>query len=253
MTAAIFGTDGIRGRAYQGWLGLEAVAAIGHAAGSVLAPDGGRALLGNDGRRSGPDLERALAAGLRAAGVEPWSCGLMTPPGLAWLVRAEDFALGAMVSASHNPAADNGIKLFSTQGGKLTDETQHAVEVRLRRLDVALAQEPLLLRGEREALDCLAEHSARIALLSALVAAGWSRRVLGARLGRYFFELFQALALRRAGAADEEEERDRQYVSSVPHAESSSRASVARGAVCRTIQRYPMGVGRLPGNQAWRG
>lgn len=132
MTEAIFGTDGIRGPAYEGWLTLDAVAAIGHAAGSVLAAQGGRALVGHDGRASGPDLERALAAGLRAAGVEATSGGLMTTPGLSWLARQGDFALGAMLSASHNPASDNGIKLFSREGGKLSDGAQDAIEERLR-------------------------------------------------------------------------------------------------------------------------
>ena len=131
MTDPIFGTDGIRGPAYEGWLTLEAVAAIGSAAGSVLAAQGGRALLGHDGRASGPHLERALAAGLRAAGVEAASGGLMTTPGLSWLVRQGEFDLGAMLSASHNPASDNGIKLFSREGSKLSDEVQDAIEERL--------------------------------------------------------------------------------------------------------------------------
>jgi phosphoglucosamine mutase len=132
MSDAIFGTDGIRGRAFEGWLSLEGVAAIGRAAGAVLAPTGGKALIGHDGRRSGPDMERALAAGLEAAGVAPTTCGLIATPGLAWLAREGDFALGAMISASHNPAEDNGIKLFSGCGGKLSDGDQAVVEDQLR-------------------------------------------------------------------------------------------------------------------------
>ena len=124
----IFGTDGIRGRAYEGWLGLEGMAAIGHAAGSVLASRGDSALLGHDGRRSGPDLERAFAAGLQAAGVRAHSCGLTTTPGLAWLTRTGEYALGAMVSASHNPAEDNGIKLFSAEGGAPAHTTDRHTE-----------------------------------------------------------------------------------------------------------------------------
>ena len=132
MSEAIFGTDGIRGRAYEDWLTPEAVAAVGRAAGLVLCPEGGRALLGHDGRRSGPQLERALAAGLRQAGVESTSLGLITTPGLAWMTREGPFTLGAMLSASHNPACDNGIKLFSSSGGKLSDEDQGAIEATLR-------------------------------------------------------------------------------------------------------------------------
>ncbi|MDA1265595.1 MAG: phosphoglucosamine mutase [Planctomycetota bacterium] len=153
----IFGTDGIRGRAYEGWLGLEGMAAIGHAAGSVLAPQGGSALLGHDGRRSGPDLERAFAAGLLAAGVAPTSCGLTTTPGLAWLTRTGAHALGAMVSASHNPAEDNGIKLFSGIGGKLTDADQDAIEARLH-AQPAHAPEHPELAVDPGMLDRYAEH-----------------------------------------------------------------------------------------------
>ncbi|MDE0914284.1 MAG: phosphoglucosamine mutase [Planctomycetota bacterium] len=125
----IFGTDGIRGLAGDGWLAAKAVHAVGVAAGGVmshgaLAP----ALLGHDGRRSGPLLEAALAAGLAQAGIEARSVGMITTPGLAWLVRNGDFGLGCMLSASHNPAEDNGIKLFSAQGGKPTDEDQAAME-----------------------------------------------------------------------------------------------------------------------------
>ena len=125
----IFGTDGIRGRAGEGWLTLGAVARVGHAAGTVLGLGGSRrALLGHDGRRSGPELERALASGLSAAGVEVHSAGLIPTPGLAWLTRDRDFELGAMISASHNPAEDNGIKLFSSSGAKLSDERQAQIE-----------------------------------------------------------------------------------------------------------------------------
>jgi phosphoglucosamine mutase len=125
----IFGTDGIRGLAGKAWLAPKAVHAVGVAAGEVM----GRgkqlpALLGHDGRRSGPPLEAALAAGLAQAGIETRSVGMITTPGLAWLVRNGEFGLGAMLSASHNPAKDNGIKLFSAQGGKPTDEDQAAME-----------------------------------------------------------------------------------------------------------------------------
>ena len=128
----VFGTDGIRGRAGVGWLSTQALAALGRAAGSVLAPGGGRALLGHDGRRSGPKLETALCCGLRAEGVQVVSAGLITTPGLAWLTRTGDFALGAMLSASHNPSEDNGVKFFSSSGGKLSDAHQAEIEELLR-------------------------------------------------------------------------------------------------------------------------
>jgi phosphoglucosamine mutase len=125
----IFGTDGIRGQAGVGWLSPTAVHAVGVAAGEVMSHGAHLpALLGHDGRRSGPLLEAALAAGLAQAGIEARSVGLITTPGLAWLVRKGEFGLGCMLSASHNPAEDNGIKLFSARGGKPTDEDQAAME-----------------------------------------------------------------------------------------------------------------------------
>jgi len=137
----IFGTDGIRGRAGEGWLAPRAVAALGAALGEVLGPAARarvapnaapRALLGHDGRRSGPELEAALARGLASQGFVVESTGLITTPGLALLTKLEGFQLGAMISASHNPAEDNGIKVFSGEGDKLSDEVEMAIESRLR-------------------------------------------------------------------------------------------------------------------------
>jgi len=114
------------------------VTALGDALGEVLAPpkrrNGARArvLLGHDGRRSGPELEAALARGLAGHGFEVVSAGLITTPGLALLTRLGRFQLGAMLSASHNPAEDNGIKVFSGEGDKLSDEHELAIEARLR-------------------------------------------------------------------------------------------------------------------------
>jgi phosphoglucosamine mutase len=131
----LFGTDGIRGRAGEGWLTPETTSAVGRAAGSVLARAAGaaprRALTGHDGRRSGPALEAALASGLAAAGFEVRSAGLVTTPALAWLARRGDYDMAAMLSASHNPAADNGIKIFGPRGEKLADAVEDEIEARL--------------------------------------------------------------------------------------------------------------------------
>ncbi|MBL8862112.1 MAG: phosphoglucosamine mutase [Planctomycetes bacterium] len=118
-------------------------AAIGEVLGVRIAQEAGggaarangsrpRVLLGHDGRRSGPELEAALARGLLHAGFDSTSAGLITTPGLALLTRTGQFVLGAMVSASHNPAEDNGIKVFSGEGDKLSDEIELAIEARLR-------------------------------------------------------------------------------------------------------------------------
>jgi phosphoglucosamine mutase len=151
-SARIFGTDGIRGRAGEGLLTTAAVRALGRAIGDVLAERDasgesnganggsskrgrrarGKVLLGHDGRRSGPELEGALGRGLRESGFEPVSAGLFTTPGLALLTRNLDFVLGVMISASHNPSEDNGIKIFDGGGEKLSDELELALEARLR-------------------------------------------------------------------------------------------------------------------------
>jgi phosphoglucosamine mutase len=167
----IFGTDGIRGRAGEGWLSVPAVTALGAALGGVLGAkrDGGRAgariaaaasaLLGHDGRRSGPELEAALSRGLAQHGFSVVSAGLITTPGLALLTRLNGFQIGAMVSASHNPAEDNGIKVFSSQGDKLSDEIEMEIEARLR------AEPALALEGPSPELD----HSLEQTYLNYLV------------------------------------------------------------------------------------
>lgn len=129
MGERLFGTDGIRGRAGEGWLVPERVSALGRSAGRLLARGKKpRALLGHDGRRSGPGLEAALARGLAASGFTCTSAGLTTTPGLATVGRLADYDATAMVSASHNPAEDNGLKLFGPGGEKLADEVEDAIE-----------------------------------------------------------------------------------------------------------------------------
>src|SRR6185295_499758 len=101
----LFGTDGIRGRFGEGALTLATVSALGRAIGVVLTGARGRgkrrALVGHDGRRSGPGLEAAVARGLAASGITATSAGLITTPGLALLTREQGFDLAVMVSASH--------------------------------------------------------------------------------------------------------------------------------------------------------
>lgn len=131
----LFGTDGIRGRFGEGWLTLASVSALGQAIGGVLQRGrprvGGTALVGHDGRRSGPGLEAALARGLAARGYTVTSAGLITTPGLALLARLKGFDLAVMISASHNPAEDNGIKVFGPDAEKLPDESEDEIEAEL--------------------------------------------------------------------------------------------------------------------------
>ena len=128
-----FGTDGVRGVANQE-LTPELVLALGRAAAEVLGT--GRFVIGRDTRRSGPQLEAALAAGLAAEGVAVELLGVVPTPAVAHVAASENIA-GAMISASHNPFADNGVKLFAPGGRKLTDAVEERLEAALDRLTAA--------------------------------------------------------------------------------------------------------------------
>ncbi|MCL4113704.1 UNVERIFIED_CONTAM: hypothetical protein GTU68_063584 [Idotea baltica] len=131
MATIKFGTDGVRGRAYED-LSLADAFLIGRAAADVFG--GTHAVVGRDTRESGPALTAALAAGLAAGGITTLDLGVAPTPAIAF-VAGERGAVGAVVSASHNPWFDNGIKLFGPQGSKLSDADQAAVEARLAELD----------------------------------------------------------------------------------------------------------------------
>jgi phosphoglucosamine mutase len=134
-----FGTDGVRGRVGELPITPELVMHLGYAAGKVLAdvgqrPPGGEppaVLIGKDTRISGYMLESALQAGLSAAGVDIYLCGPMPTPAVAYLTRALRLQAGIVISASHNPFEDNGIKFFSATGDKLPDATEAQIEARL--------------------------------------------------------------------------------------------------------------------------
>ena len=132
MKKKYFGTDGIRGKVGKSPMTAEFVLKLGWAAGKVLAKRGhGKAVIGKDTRISGYMYESALEAGLSAAGIDCLLTGPMPTPGIAYLTRTMNAHLGIVISASHNPYYDNGIKFFSSQGTKLSDEIEHAIEAEL--------------------------------------------------------------------------------------------------------------------------
>jgi phosphoglucosamine mutase len=136
MKKQYFGTDGIRGEVGQFPIVPEFITRLGYAAGIVLssqAKPGERCkiLIGKDTRVSGYLLEAALEAGFAAAGVDVMLCGPMPTPGVAYLTKALRLSAGVVISASHNPYQDNGIKFFSAEGGKLSDEFELAIEAEL--------------------------------------------------------------------------------------------------------------------------
>lgn len=126
-----FGTDGIRGRVGRGHITPDFVLKLGWAAGRVLGQGRGKILIGKDTRISGYMFESALEAGLVAAGVDIRLLGPMTTPGVAYLTRTFRACAGIVITASHNPFDDNGIKFFSADGDKLPDEVELAIEAEL--------------------------------------------------------------------------------------------------------------------------
>ncbi|MFZ4062197.1 MAG: phosphoglucosamine mutase [Polynucleobacter sp.] len=138
MKKQYFGTDGIRGEVGQFPIVPEFMTRLGYAAGKVLTRDvklGERCkiLIGKDTRVSGYLLEAALQAGFAAAGVDVMLCGPIPTPGVAYLTKALRLSAGLVISASHNPYQDNGIKFFSANGDKLSDDFELAIEAELEK------------------------------------------------------------------------------------------------------------------------
>ena len=138
MTRQYFGTDGIRGTVGQAPITPDFILRLAHAVGRVLkqTEDRPTVLIGKDTRISGYMLESALESGFNSAGVDVVLLGPLPTPGVAYLTRAQRASLGVVISASHNPFADNGIKFFSAQGAKLSDAWELKVEA-------ALSQDPV--------------------------------------------------------------------------------------------------------------
>jgi len=132
MSKQLFGTDGIRGVPGQYPLDDATLEAVGWALGALLRADGGharpRVLLGMDTRESSVHLAGRMARGITDAGAEVASAGIISTPGVACLVRENRFSAGVVISASHNPYTDNGVKLISPQGTKFTDAVEAALE-----------------------------------------------------------------------------------------------------------------------------
>ncbi len=149
MGKKFFGTDGIRGRVGDEPMTAPTVLHLGWAAGKVLASQGNRdVLIGKDTRISGYLFESALEAGLSSAGVTAHMLGPMPTPAVAYLTRTFRAAAGIVISASHNPHYDNGVKFFGTDGFKLDDNTEDAIEAMMRsRVETVPSEE--LGRAER--------------------------------------------------------------------------------------------------------
>jgi phosphoglucosamine mutase len=171
MMRLYFGTDGVRGP-YGGPVMNDGFAArLGFAAAAWL-PRPGPVLIGRDTRFSGPSLETAVAQGVRAAGAEPRPLGVLPTPAVARAVREEGAVLGIVVTASHNPAADNGIKFFGAGGWKLSDDDEWRIE-QLLPASVPGAAGSVLVPGELAGRSAASYIEAARALLPAGALAGW--------------------------------------------------------------------------------
>jgi phosphoglucosamine mutase len=163
----LFGTDGIRGVANEPPLTPDLAYRVGRELVATLAAQPGservRVVIGRDTRRSGPLLEAAMVAGLLSAGADCFTVGVLPTPGIARLTRALDAHGGIVLSASHNPFEDNGIKLFSSEGSKFPDAWEEQIESRLagpdaapRASGAAIGQLTAYDRAERDYVDFLA-------------------------------------------------------------------------------------------------
>jgi phosphoglucosamine mutase len=156
MKRRYFGTDGVRGRVGEVPITPELVLKLGWAAGRVLAREAARpgerptVLIGKDTRISGYLLEAALESGLSAAGVDVYLSGPLPTPAVAYLTRALRLSAGIVISASHNPFDDNGIKFFSAAGAKLPDAVEQAIEAAM---DLPLACVPSADLGKARRIE----------------------------------------------------------------------------------------------------
>ncbi len=131
MGKQYFGTDGIRGVANSGALVPEFMLKLANAAAIVFPRNSGKVLIGRDSRKSGDMLQAALTAGLLSQGFEVHALGVIPTPAVSYLTATEDYDFGIMISASHNPVEDNGIKFFNRDGYKLSDEMEIQLEFAL--------------------------------------------------------------------------------------------------------------------------
>jgi phosphoglucosamine mutase len=170
MNRRYFGTDGIRGP-YGGPLINETFAARLGAAAGRWAGGAGTVVIGRDTRASGELLAQALAEGFRASGLSPVSLGVLPTPAVSRSVRGSGAALGAVVTASHNPASDNGIKFFGSDGHKLTDEQEAQIELILDSIPQVVWPSGGSLPADAAAIDAYVEAALLLLPLGSL--RGW--------------------------------------------------------------------------------
>jgi phosphoglucosamine mutase len=160
----LFGTDGIRGVAGEFPLDERTIRSIGRSLVLNLAREAHRSpriVIGRDTRESGPGIERTLADGALAAGAHVESAGIITTPGVAYITRTGDFDAGVVISASHNPYRDNGIKVFSPSGKKLDDQMERKIEEDLAAIESESESVGRIERDLAHSLDAYENHESQ--------------------------------------------------------------------------------------------
>ena len=159
MTERLFGTDGVRGTAGHPPLDPATVSRLGLALVRVLAPSGRpRLVVGRDTRESGAWIERALATGAVAGGADLTSAGVLPTPAVAYVAQAFGFDAGVVISASHNPFDDNGIKIFSNRGAKLPEDDERRIEALVADPSVTVADHAGGARAETDFSSAYLDH-----------------------------------------------------------------------------------------------
>ena len=235
MPRQLFGTDGIRGVAGRPPLDPATVFAFGAALGEWVTESHGaarRVVIGMDTRESGPTLAAQVAAGLAHAGAEACFAGLTTTPGVAYLTRTEDFVAGVMISASHNPFEDNGLKVFDHSGFKLPDSTEHALEGRIfellaDHLETAALELPLDPSYDRHYVDYLAStfHASLAGVRIVLDCANGAASAIAP-------ELFTRLGADLVATACAPDGRNINLACGALHVEALRERVLAEGAFC---------------------
>jgi phosphoglucosamine mutase len=234
MAKELFGTDGIRGLPGTAPLDDATLYATGRALGAYLRREHGSAhvLIGMDTRESGPHIAALLAAGLQSAEAKVSFAGVITTPGIACLVRQNDFQAGVVISASHNPYHDNGVKLFSHAGMKFPDASEEDLEKEILRLRMeAVPQNRPALHADHslhvQYLDFLRQHVLPGAKLSGF------RMVLDAANGAAYQlgpELFRALGVELISMGVDPDGRNINAGCGSLHLEGLQRKVLAEGA-----------------------
>ena len=237
MTRTLFGTDGIRGEAGVAPLDERTVRATAEALARVLEAELGRAarvVIGRDTRESGVSLSEWVASGLASQGASVRSAGVVPTPAVSLLVRGDDFDAGVMVSASHNPWRDNGLKVFSHRGTKLDDGLERRIE---REVALRLSREGTPARGELATKDEPALRARHADHLVEAFSRGSGLRGLSivvdcahGSLSGIAPAVFERLGASVVAMADAPDGRNINHACGAVHPERLAREVVARGA-----------------------